>query len=508
MLNYLQNLGDIIPHAAKDFKDKVGLIFKGREFTYQELDDLTNRLANALMELGIEKGDRISLYSQNCWQWLVSYYAVGKLGGVVNPVNVMLTPEEVRYVVDDCGAKAILLSEDKAIKTQEAVRDCATLKHIICYESVGEGILNLEDLLEKGAPDPVRSTCGPSDISTIGYTSGTTGHPKGAALSHRAVLTNVMMTANMYVKTKEDIVVSALPCAHVYGNVVMSGALSLGGTLVMMERFDEAEALESIQKYKATMLEGVPTMYLYLLNYPDFDRYDLSSLTRMGVGGQTMSVDKMKMVEERFQRPLIELWGMTEIAGLGTTTPLYAANKHGSIGFPLPGTEARIADPDDAGKALKPGDVGELLFKGPIVMEKYWGNEEATLETIEPDGWLHTGDVGYMDEEGYIFIVDRKKDMILTAGYNVYPAEIERTLLTHEKIAMAAVGRIPDEMKGEIALACIVLKNGQNATEDEISNFCREHLASYKVPRKIVFVDDLPTTSTGKIMRRKLGEMI
>lgn len=508
MLNGLKNLGDIIPQAAKTFGDKVGLVFKDRKFTYGELDELTNRFANSLKNLGIEKGDRVSLYSQNCWQWLVSYYAIGKLGGVVNPVNVMLTPEEVRYVVDDCEVTAMILSKDKALRTQEAIQGCASLKHLICYDEVGEGILPFQELLDQGASDPVSSAREPADISTIGYTSGTTGNPKGAALSHRAVLTNTMMTANMYVKTKDDVVVSALPCAHVYGNVVMSGALALGGTLVMIERFEEKEVLESIQKYRATMLEGVPTMYLYLLNYPDLDRYDLNSLTRMGVGGQTMSVDKMKAVEDRFGCPLVELWGMTELGGLGTTAPLYGKHKHGSIGVPLPGVEARIVDSEDAAKTLAPHEVGELMIRGPIVMDKYWGNEKATEETIEKDGWLHTGDVGYMDEEGYVFIVDRKKDMILTGGYNVYPAEIEKTLLKHDKIAMAAVGKIPDELKGELALACVVLKIGQSATAEEIDAFCREHMASYKVPRKIIFVDDLPTTSTGKIMRRELGKLV
>ena len=508
MLNYQKNLGDIIPNTAKTFGDKVGLIFKDREFTYRELDELTNRLANSLLRLGVKKGDRVSLYSQNCWQWLVSYYAVGKLGAVVNPVNVMLTPEEVRYVVDDCEVTTVILSKDKALKTQEAIQGCPSLKHMICYEEVGQGIVSFQELLDQGATDPVSSTCEPADISTIGYTSGTTGHPKGAALSHRSVLTNTMMTANMYVKTKDDIVVSALPCAHVYGNVVMSGALALGGTLVMIERFEEKEVLKSIQKFRATMLEGVPTMYLYLLNYPDLDKYDLSSLTRMGVGGQTMSVDKMKAVEARFGCPLIELWGMTEIGGLGTTAPLYGKHKHGSIGMSLPGVEAKIVDTENAGKTLKPHDVGELMIRGPIVMERYWGNDAATQETIEKDGWLHTGDVGSMDEDGYIFIVDRKKDMILTGGYNVYPAEIEKVLLKHDKVAMAAVGKLPDELKGEIAIACIVLKKGKTTTVEEINAYCREHLASYKVPRKIIFADDLPTTSTGKIMRRELGKLV
>ena len=508
MLNQLQNLGDILPRSAKLYGDKTALIYQEKTFTFNDLEDLTNRLAQSLRKMGINPGDRVSIYSNNSWEWVVSYYAIAKLGGVINPINVMLKPEEVCFVVQDCGAKAIILSGDKAMPTWEATRGVSNLEHIISYEEMGGDILYFQDLLDRGSPEPMRSSAGHGDISTIGYTSGTTGHPKGAATTHLAVLLNSCMTANMHMKTSEDRVVSALPCAHVYGNVVMHGELAFGGTFILLPRFVEHDALEAIQKYRATMLEGVPTMYLYLLSYPDLDRYDLSSLTRCTVGGQTMSVDKMIEVEKRFGCPLIELWGMTEIAGLGTTHPYYGKNKLGSIGIPLPYTEARIADAEDAGKTMKAGEPGELMMRGPIVMKGYWGNDKATAETIEKDGWLHTGDICYMDEEGYIFVVDRKKDMIITAGYNVYPAEIERVVLKLDKVAICAVGKEPDELKGELAKAFVVLKPGQTATEDEILSFCREHMANYKVPKGVYFVEDVPKTSTGKIMRRKLGELL
>jgi long-chain acyl-CoA synthetase len=508
MLAHIKNIGDILPYASKRNADKTALVFREKEFTFQQLDEMSNRLANALDNLGVKPGDRVSLYSINCWQWMVSYYAAGKLGAVVNPINVMLTPDEVRFVAEDCGSKVIILSKDKAEATRDAVSDVPGLSHIICYEQGADGILAFEDLLKTGSSEPKRSDRGPDDISTICYTSGTTGHPKGAALSHRAVLLNTFMTANMHVKTRNDCTVTALPSAHVYGNVVMNGMMFLGGKLVLMERFDEKETLSAIEKHRATMFEGVPTMYLFLLNYPDLEKYDLSSLTRCTVGGQTMSVDKMKEVESRFGCPLIELWGMTEIAGLGTTFPCYGVNKHGSIGISLPYAESKIASYENSKQTMPPGEPGELLIRGPIVMEKYWGKEEATKETVEPDGWLHTGDVGYMDEDGCVFIIDRKKDMILTAGFNVYPAEIERVLLKHPAVAMAAVGKVPDELKGELAHAFIVLKNNADATKKEVEEFCREHLAAYKVPRGIHFVEALPQTSTGKSMGRELGKLL
>jgi long-chain acyl-CoA synthetase len=341
-------------------------------------------------------------------------------------------------------------------------------------------------------------------LSTIGYTSGTTGHPKGACLSHRNILLNVAMTALMHQRGERDTVVTALPCPHVYGNVVMSGAIQNGMTLVLHPAFEEQAIMQSIQDHKATLFEGVPTMYMFMLNHPELDNYDLSSLRCCTVGGQTMPKPKMEEVEQRFGCPLIELWGMTELGGLGTTFASNGPVKHGSIGVALPYIEARIADTEDAARTLPSGEVGELMIKGGIVMQGYYGNEQATRDTIEPDGWLHTGDVASMDEDGCVFIVDRKKDMILTAGFNVYPAEIERVVAGHPDVALVAVGSIPDEDKGELAKAYIVPKTGATPDTDDIIAYCREHLAAYKVPRAVQFVDDLPKTSTGKVMRREL----
>jgi long-chain acyl-CoA synthetase len=315
---------------------------------------------------------------------------------------------------------------------------------------------------------------------------------------------NGAMTAQMHLKSSADTVVTALPCPHVYGNVVFNGAMLYGLTLVLHPRFDAADVLTSIARHRATMFEGVPTMYMYMLAYPELARFDLSSLTRCTVGGQTMPVAKMREVEQRLGCPLIELWGMTELAGLGTTFPSNGPHKLGSIGIALPHVQARIADVAEASRTMPTGEVGELMIKGPIVMQGYYGNERATRETIEPDGWLHSGDLASMDEDGAIFIVDRKKDMINTAGFKVYPAEIERVVAAHASVAMVAVGSAPDEIKGEIAKAYVVLKPGAAGDAEGILALCRAELAAYKVPRSVLFVPDLPKTSTGKIMRREL----
>ena len=499
------SIGHIPAEAAAQFGDKTALICPDKTLTFNELNRLSNCFANALTSLGITSGDRVTLYSGNCWEWVVSYYGALKTGAVINPINVMLTPSEVEFVANDCGATVVIASHEKALSIA-GVKANSGVKQVIAFgdSALSDNMLSFNDLLASASDEFTIGEIDPDSLSTIGYTSGTTGHPKGACLSHRSIVLNVAMTALMHQRSDRDTVVTALPCPHVYGNVVMSGAVQSGMTLVLHPVFDEKVVLESIQTHRATMFEGVPTMFMFLLNYPDLDRYDLSSLRCCTVGGQTMPKPKMEEVEARFGCPLIELWGMTELGGLGTTFASNGPVKHGSIGVALPYTEARITDAEDSNKTLPVGEVGELMIRGGIVMQGYYGNQKATRETIEPDGWLHTGDLASMDEDGCVFIVDRKKDMILTAGYNVYPAEIERVVAGHQDVALVAVGSIPDAEKGELAKAYIVPKVGVTTSAQAIVDYCREHLAAYKVPRAVQFVDDLPKTSTGKVMRREL----
>ena len=501
----IPSIGHIPVEAAKQFGDKTALVLPDRSLSFNELDKLSNCFASALMTLGVQPGDRVTLYSGNCWEWVVSYYGALKTGAVINPINVMLTPTEVEFVANDCGASIVIASHEKALSLK-SVKENSQVRELIAFgdDALPDGMLSFNELLAAGGDAFQIPEIAPDSLSTIGYTSGTTGHPKGACLSHHGIVLNVAMTALMHQRSDRDTVVTALPCPHVYGNVVMSGAIQNGMTLVLHPNFEEQTILKSIQEHRATLFEGVPTMFMFLLNHPEFDHYDLSSLRCCTVGGQTMPKPKMEEVEERFGCPLIELWGMTELGGLGSTFAANGPVKHGSIGVALPYTEARIANTEDASKTLLAGEVGELMIKGGIVMQGYFGNEQATRDTIEPDGWMHTGDVASIDEDGCIFIVDRKKDMILTAGYNVYPAEIERVVAGHPDVALVAVGSIPDEEKGELAKAYIVPKVGVSPNADSVMTYCREHLAAYKVPRAVQFVDDLPKTSTGKVMRREL----
>jgi long-chain acyl-CoA synthetase len=496
----------ILSTTAARRPSKPALVFGETVLTYAELDERARRVAGALRQRGIAPGDRVSIYSQNRWEWIVAYHGILRAGGVVNPINVMLTPEEVAFVLNDCSASAIVASQDKAPVLVELAADVPSLRHVFSFDEPPPGGLAFGELMASdGSPPDVVPD--PKALCTIGYTSGTTGHPKGAMQSHLAVFLNCALTAAMHVRTHEDTVVTALPAPHVYGNVVINSIFMAGGTVVLMERFDPAAALALMSEHEATLFEGVPTMYAMMLADPELETADLSSLTRATVGGQTIATSTMEEWERRSGAPLLELWGMTEIAGLGTTHAFYAPNVHGSIGVALPGIEVRVAGFDDPSATMPAGEPGELMVRGPIVMLGYFGNDAATRETIEPDGWLRTGDVAVADEDGHFFIVDRRKDMIVTAGYNVYPAEIERVIATHPAVAMVAVGSRPDELKGELARAYVVLRPNAAATEQEIVDHCRPHLAAYKLPRSVAFVPDLPKTSTGKIMRRELRKL-
>jgi long-chain acyl-CoA synthetase len=497
----------ILPIAARRYGDKTALIIGEHAFSYRELDELSNRLAQALTGLGVEAGDRVSLFASNSWEWITSYYGALKAGAVINPLSAMLTPDEVAYAVNDCQARVILAPADKGLALHD-IRPDTSLEHIVLFDEESSGRTgSFMGLLTRAVDHTPKRCVNPQDIATVGYTSGTTGHPKGAMQSHRSVLLNAAMYATMMVRTERDTVVTGLPCAHVYGAIIMNGVFLTGGTLVLMSRFEAETALDLITRHRATMFEGVPTMHMYMLNTARPARADLSSLTRCTTGGQTMPVSKMEETQERFGCPLLEVWGMTEIAGAGTANPFHAPNRLGSIGVPLPFMECRVADISNTSRTMPDGEDGELMVRGPMVMAGYHGNDQATRETIEPDGWLHTGDIARKDGDGYYYIVDRKKDMILTAGYNVYPAEIERVLAAHPAVALAAVGGQPDALKGEVAKAYIVLRGGAEADEAAILAHCRYHLAAYKVPCAIQFVDDVPKTSSGKIMRRELRRL-
>ncbi len=494
------NVADMLSTGARRFGNKPALIAPDRTLSFNELDQLSTRLALHLRRLGIAPGDRVSLWLENGWRWMVAYYGILRSGAVVNPCNIVLAQDEVDFIANDCGATAVIGARERVsgLRFPLVITDS--------MEEAGRGP-NLEELLSIKVECSERSALSRSklgDIATVAYTSGTTGRPKGAQLSHSTILFNTFGTALMHGRSSADIVVSALPCSHVYGNIVMNSAVLCGMTLVLFPRFDETDMLHAIETHRATMFEGVPTMYIRMLNFSQFSQFDLSSLRLCTVGGQTMPVSKMIEIEEKFGCRIIELWGMTEIGGLGITHPHDGPERLGSIGVALPLTEAKVTAMDDPYEELPRDEIGELLVRGPLVMQGYLGNQTATEATIEADGWLHTGDLVRQDADGYFYVVDRIKEVILSGGYNVYPAEVERVIAEHPGVAMVAVAAIDDDLKGQVAKAFVVRKSSSSCTEQEIIEHCKVHLASYKVPRAVCFLEDLPKTSTGKILRRAL----
>jgi long-chain acyl-CoA synthetase len=481
--------------AARRFGEKTAVsIIGGRSMSFDDVDRMAGRLAGGLVARGVAAGDRVLLQLPNSWEWIVAYHALARFGAVTVPCSSLLTPAEVTWIAADAGVSVQIISSTRidSLESRSTIRQTLTEAD---FASLLDAPWRAPDEIDRDAP------------FTIGYTSGTTGRPKGAVLSQRAVFTSASMTATVHARHPADCIMSALPFPHVYGNIVMNSSLLAGCHLHVMERFDAHAALAAIGRYKITLFEGVPTMYYQMLADPGVLHADLSTLNRCTVGGQTIPAPAMERIVDRFGCPLLELWGMTEVAGPALSHSPYWPARHGSIGLPFTGMEARIADLEHAGKTAGSGTIGELCVRGPLLMQGYLNNEAATSEVIDSDGWLHTGDLAFQETDGYVFIVDRKKDMIITAGYKIYPAELERVIAAHPAVSMVAVGRILDEAKGELAKAYIVLKSGMTADPAELIDYCRTRLAAYKVPRKVQFVTDLPKTSTGKILRRELAQL-
>ncbi len=505
----LMPLGEATARAAAAFGDRPAVIFQDEPCSFAKLDRRANRFANALVAHGIEPGDRVTLCAPNSPDWMAAYYGTARAGAVLNPITAMLTAGEIGYIARDCGSKLLLVGPGKGEGLGEALADTAVEQVVIAADeaSAGDapaGAATFGEFVADAAEDFELRPRALDDLGAIGYTSGTTGHPKGAMMSNRAIAVSTAGTAIMHGRTQDDTVVSALPCSHVYGMAVMNCSLFYGATLVLLDRFDSEAMLRAVERYRATMLEAVPTGFMYMLADPAIGKCDLSSLTRLTTGGQTIPAATAEEVEAKFGATLLELWGMTELAGPGTTHAWAGERRLGSIGVAIPYVEARIGGLDDMSATMPAGEPGELLIRGPIVLQGYFGNEEASREAIDADGWFRTGDIATRDADGFLWIVDRKKDMINTAGFNIYPAELERVLAAHPDVSMVAVGRVPDAGKGELAKAYIVPRPGAGPTADDILAHCRRQLAPYKVPRRIQFVADLPVSATGKILRREL----
>ncbi len=514
-LNYPNKaLPRLLEDIAAEYGDVDAYIFAGKKATYREFNEQVGRFATALAALGVKKGDRVAVMAPNCPQFVISYYALLKLGAIVVQTNPMYTKREVEHQLGDSGAE-VMVVYDALYPTVAAARSNTDLEKVIVFSLGqehpvrGDNVYRFDQLLAD-TPDrpPAVDIDLDRDIAVFQYTGGTTGVSKGAMLTHGNVMRDAYMvkcwTHDSTMGAERSLVV--LPLFHSYGMTTsMNTTILLAGTLILVPRFDPEEVLKLIGDYRPTFFHGVPTMYTALLQHPKLKNFDLSSIRICITGGAAMPVEVQQQFQQFTGAKVLEGYGLSEASPVTHCNPLGKEVKVGSIGLPLPDTYCKIMDIKTGERELDVGEEGELVIKGPQVMIGYWNMPEETAATLR-DGWLYTGDIARMDEDGYFYIVDRKKEMIIAGGYNIYPREVEEVLYELPGVAEAAVAGVPDRYRGETVWAFVVPKEGANLTEEEVIKFCREKLAPYKAPRKVQFMDELPKTTVGKILRRKLTE--
>lgn len=494
------NVTHHIERAAKFFPEKSAIIFEGRAISYRELNHVVNKLANALKAHGIQQGDRIALYLPNIPEFALCYFASLKIGAIAVSVNPMLKSYELNHILNDSGA--ILIFTIGELVSNLVLKDYPTLKHVVICEGESYGYPTLPRWIENASDEYRATDMNPEDPAALLYTSGTTGFPKGATLTHGNITSNMWSTVHHCGFGMEDRMILFLPMFHVFGqNFIMNGTVCAGGTLVLHRRFIPDKVLDSIQRDRVTMFFAVPTIYIHLLNM-DLSKYDLSSIRYEFSAASTMPREISSQWTKQFKRPVYEGYGLTECSPFACYNHDFK-HKFGSIGTPIENFEIKICNQDD--QELPYGEWGEICIRGPGVMKGYWNRPEETQKALR-NGWLHSGDTGLMDDEGYVYIVDRVKDMINVAGFKIWPAEIEQFLYTHPAIQEVAVYGVPHPEKGEIVKAAIVLKGNVSITGEEILAFCKKNLAAYKVPAAVNFVKELPKSATGKILKRVLRE--
>ncbi|MBB6281698.1 fatty acid--CoA ligase family protein [Geobacillus subterraneus] len=508
------NLTARLAQVAQQLPDKDAYVFMGERCTYQQLDAAVSKFADGLAQLGVRQGDHIALLLGNSPQFVIGLYGALRLGATVIPINPIYTPEEIAYILHNGDVKAVIGLDLLAPLFVEAKKRLPLLKTaIVCETPQGKekGIpLSTEmksfaEVLAAGSPDFIGPELDDDDVAVILYTSGTTGKPKGAMLTHKNLYSNAQDTADYLGINENDRVIAALPMFHVFClTVALNAPLMNGATVLIMPKFSPAAMFTLTREEKATIFAGVPTMYNFLYQHVGGNEDDLRTLRLCISGGASMPVALLENFEKKFKVIVSEGYGLSEASPVTCFNPLDRPRKPGSIGTNIKNVENKVVN--EYGEEVPVGEVGELVVRGPNVMKGYYKMPEETAAALR-DGWLHTGDLARMDEDGYFYIVDRKKEMIIVGGYNVYPREVEEVLYSHPDVVEAAVIGVPDPDYGEAVRAFVVAKNPE-LTEEQLIAYCRERLAKYKVPGEISFLEELPKNATGKILRRALKERL
>jgi long-chain acyl-CoA synthetase len=500
------NLASLIDQAAKRYPNEVAVRLGDIELNYAAVNGAAQRVAAYLQSIGVQPGDRVGVMLPNVPQFPIAYYGVLLAGGVVVPMNVLLKGREVTYYLKDSGAKAIIAWSGFGADAKIGADEAGIPLLVTGPDALPEGATKLEEAL--GTVEPLTEAVQriATDTAVILYTSGTTGQPKGALLTHSNLMWNAEISSQLHDLGPDDVLLGALPLFHSFGQTcVLNAATRRGATVELIPRFDPEQALKLIETRKVTKFFGVPTMFVAVLNHPNLESTDVSSLNLCVSGGSACAVETLKAAEAKLA-PVLEGYGLSETSPVACFNHKELGSKPGSIGTPLYGVEMGIID--DEGKQVGAGEVGEIVIRGHCVMAGYHDKPEATAEAIDADGWFKTGDIAQRDEDGYYFIVDRKKDLIIRGGYNVYPREIEEVLYEHPGVMEAAVLGVPHDELGEEIAAAVGAKPGVTLDPDEVQAFVKERVAAYKYPRHVVIVDELPKTATGKILKREIDKAI
>lgn len=497
-------IGDIISKTANQKKDKTAAVLDDQKITYGELEKESNKLAHGLIDLNIKPSDMVSIMLPNCLEFLTAYLGVIKSGATMVPLNISFKTPAVEYILNNSEAKIVITSK----KFFPLIKECNLdfLENIILVDGdKSDDYILLSELKDQKTTLPELKNIDQEFTAACLYTSGTTGKPKGAMLTHHNLIFDTQKIIKHLKVNDSDRYICVLPMFHAFAETVcMLMPLFLGAEIVIIDRFLPEKVLKTIQEKNVTFFAGVPTMYSALLNVKNKEEFDLSHLNLCISGGAAMPQQTMEDFEETFNVKILEGNGPTETSPVAYVNPVDGARKSGSVGLPIPETKVKIVGEDD--NELSFGEIGEIIVQGEHVMKGYFKMPEATEKTLR-GGWLHTGDLGKMDKDGYVYIVDRKKDMINVGGMNVYPREIEEQLYKHPKIREAALVATKDELRGEIPKAVIVLKKGESATEREIQKYCMQYFANYKIPKLVDFIDELPKNATGKIDKKSLSDL-
>lgn len=521
-----------LTRAARKFPEAVALNFQGGRITFRELDALVNRFARALKDLGVEEGDKVAMILPNIPQIMIANLATWRIGAVAVQNNPLYTERELQYQLDDSDSKVAITLTLLVPRILKVMPETKVEKVIGChintylpfpkrqlfplvkkdmYKKIEttDKVLVFRDII-KGYPDSLLEEKGKwEELSTIIYTGGTTGLSKGVMLSHRNISSNVQQFRAWFpdLKDGEESIVGTFPIFHAAGfTAVQNFLLCSAWEHIVIPRPEPQGIIELMKKYKPTFLPGVPTIFVGLLATPEFREMDLSCIKGFFSGAAPLAADTIRDLKDLTGATILEVYGMTETAPIATVVPWGGEIKPGTVGIPVPDTDIRIVDLETGEKELPQGEPGEIIISGPQVMMGYYKKPEATRAVLK-DGWMYTGDIGFFDQDGYLSIVDRKKDMIIAGGYNIYPVELDDVLFDHPKVLEACCIGVPDEYRGETVKAFIVAKDGETLTEEEVTMYCKEKLAAYKVPKQIEFIDELPKTAVGKILRRELRDL-